>query len=90
MLYIVRTKQIKDDNFKPLEQPNNVYLAIEYEGSIGLAYFTKIFQNAKTFISPEQAKTFIKYNNLILKFEMINDRYRNHWYLSCNRFTCIC
>ena len=64
MLYIVRTRQTKDDNFKPLEQPNNVYLAIEYEGSIGLAYFTKIFQNAKTFISPEQAKTFIKYTNL--------------------------
>ena len=53
MLYIVRTRQTKDDNFKPLEQPNNVYLAIEYEGSIGLAYFTKHFQNAKTFISPE-------------------------------------
>ena len=64
MLYIVRTRQTKDDNFKPLEQPNNVYLAIEYDGSIGLTYFTKIFQNAKTFISPEQAKVFIKYNNL--------------------------
>lgn len=64
MLYIVRTRQIKDDNFKPLEQPNNVYLAMEYDGSIGLAYFTKIFQNAKTFISPEQAKTFIRYTNL--------------------------
>lgn len=27
MLYIVRTRQTKDDNFKPLEQLNNVYLA---------------------------------------------------------------